>query len=160
MNPTGFDSTVLINFGEVGALDVLMAATSAPRLITVHVSREILRDPTQEAVAKAVETCDIEVVELAESELANWAVLTQRLGAGEASTIAAAIHRGWTIALDDRLGRTLAVAELGEARVTGTIGLLRLAVERAVLTHDDAQALLDAMIGAGFWSNITRISER
>jgi predicted nucleic acid-binding protein len=156
-SPIGFDSTVLINFGECGALTVLVDATSAPRFVVGPVRAELLQDPTRHAVDAAIAGRRLTATDLEPSELVDWARLGLRLGAGESATIAAAIGRGWTVACDDQAARRLVLRELGHHRLIGTIGILVRAIERCTLTRVDAEKLLQRMIANGYWSPVREL---
>ena len=61
---------------------------------------------------------------------------------GESEAIALAVERGCTVVLDDRIAR-LKAKSMG-LRVTGTVGLLRLAYDKGLLGKDRlVQALRD-----------------
>jgi predicted nucleic acid-binding protein len=154
LNPIGFDSTVLINFGGCGALGILVAATPTPRHVVGPVRRELVEPPTCAAVEYAIATGEITATDLEPAEMTDWARLAQRLGAGESATIAAAVHRGWTVACDDLAARKLAARELGQHRVIGTIGLLMCAVAHGALLRTEGQRLLERMIENGYWSPV------
>lgn len=156
-SPIGFDSTVLINFGECGALAILVAATPPPRFVVASVRRELLEEPTRGAVEAAIADERFSTTDLCPPEMPDWARLSQRLGAGESATIAAAKHRGWTVACDDQAARRIAGRELGRDRVVGTIGLLLCAIACRALRRADAQHLLDRMIANGYWSPVEEL---
>ena len=70
-----------------------------------------------------------------------------RLGAGECSAIAAAISRGYDLALDDTRARRDALAFQPELKVLGTEDLIVLAIEENVLTiaeSDEIKALWES----------------
>jgi predicted nucleic acid-binding protein len=159
LNPIGFDSTVLINFGECGALDILVAATRPPRHVIGPVRRELVEPPTRDVVECAIAAGEVTATDLRPAEMADWARLARRLGAGEAATIAAAVHRGWTVACDDLAARKIAARELGQHRVIGTIGLLMCAVARRALPRARAQRLLERMIENGYWSPVAELPD-
>lgn len=71
------------------------------------------------------------------------------IGLGEAECIVIAKDLACSLASDDKRARTAAVAELGKARVTGSIGLIREAVAGGVVELDDAYLAYSKMINAG-----------
>lgn len=153
-NPIGFDATVLINFGEAGCFELLTQAVGHPRFILREADLELVSPLARDAVADCLDAGTFSLCELEPPEMPKWIELSARLGAGEAATIAAALRRGWSVALDDRTARRYATKELGANRVTGTIGILRNAIEIACLSRGEAQQHLDAMIKNGYWSPV------
>ncbi|WP_148649831.1 hypothetical protein [Lysobacter antibioticus] len=72
-------------------------------------------------------------VALFEARVSLW-----NLGAGEAESIIAAELLGHSVACDDLAGRRVAAAQLGAQRVTGSVGLLRRAVEQELIAEAEA----------------------
>jgi predicted nucleic acid-binding protein len=107
-----------------------------------------------------------------ESTEAEWIVLTtfknqpertlfKRLlgvvGYGEAAGIAIAKERDVLFFSDDRKARR--VAQEHGVEISGTLGLLKLAVEEGTLSVGDADAVLSQMIDGGYHSPIRSINE-
>ncbi len=158
-NPIGFDASVLINFFEAGAMDLIVNVCAPTRSILLDVLVE-LQGPCEQQVTERIQRGEFTLTELAGPlELERWARYTRRLDAGESATLAAAVSRGWSIALDDEAARRLAAQELGGERITGSVGLLRAAVEARLITKDEGNLLLKTMIEAGYWSPVVRIDE-
>jgi predicted nucleic acid-binding protein len=149
----------LINFGECAALQVLVDSTAAPRFVVAAVQQELIDPAVRVAVEESIGAGQLTSTDLEPSEMADWARLAQRLGAGESATIAAAIHRGWTVACDDLAARRVVERELGRDRLVGTIGVLLSAVESCVLTRSDGQDLLRRMIENGYWSPVDELPD-
>jgi len=82
---------------------------------------------------------------------------TRKLGYGEASCLALARHRRWLVLTDDRTARRMLRQEGLE--VTGTIGILKLATERGLLTLEEANILLGEMIRGGYHSPYERLED-
>jgi predicted nucleic acid-binding protein len=76
---------------------------------------------------------------------------------GEASCLAIAAHRGWALLTDDARARQ-AAQELN-VTFSGTLGLLVQAVKASVFLLDEADALLNQMIRAGYRSPFTSLAE-
>jgi predicted nucleic acid-binding protein len=95
---------------------------------------------------------DLIQVALDEREEAFATRLTTQLGAGERSCLAVAISRSGALASDDLLARRWA-GERG-VEVTGTVGILMACVRRGYLTLEQANALLTAMVAAGYRSPV------
>lgn len=74
----------------------------------------------------------------------------RKLGYGEASCLALARHRGWLLLTDDRAARK-ALREEG-LEVTGTLGILKLAIEMGLLPLEEGNFLLQRMIQGGYHS--------
>jgi predicted nucleic acid-binding protein len=83
--------------------------------------------------------------------------LLSRLGKGEVSCLALARCRRMTVVTDDRAARR--ACEDLKVRYTGTIGILQAAVRDGHLALAEADAVLDRMIAAGFWSPVNSISQ-
>jgi predicted nucleic acid-binding protein len=156
-SPIGFDSTVLINFGEANCFELLIEAVGQPRYLLRETELELLSPLTQQALALCLVAGTFTLCDLEPPELPKWVELSARLGAGEAATIAAAAHRGWSVALDDKTARRRAGDELGSHRVTGTVGILLNAIEIGCLSRADAQQRLELMIENGYWSPILKL---
>lgn len=158
-SPIGFDASVLINFCEVGRLDLVVATCDPPRYVLVDVLDELspgCRTQVGELMIRAeLQTACLE----SRAELERWARYTLRLDPGESATLAAAAERGWSVAVDERAARRLAEHDLGPDRLTGTVGILLAAVERRLLTVGEGDRLLTEMIGAGYWSPVTSLRE-
>ena len=93
---------------------------------------------------------DLPIITLTDQEIAYADSLPSRLGVGERTCLAVAVHRDGLLASDDLDARHLA-QELGIPR-TGTLGILVLGVRHEFLTRDQANALLTEMISLGYRS--------
>jgi predicted nucleic acid-binding protein len=159
-SPIGFDATVLINFCEVGRLDLLVAVVPPPRYVLLDVLEELENPACRELVEAYISRGEMVLTEIqGDLELRMWARYTLRLDAGESATLAAAVSRGWSIASDDRAARRVAESELGPGRLTGTVGILRGGVETGVLTLQAGNGLLRNMIAAGYRSPVRRLDD-
>lgn len=98
---------------------------------------------------------DLTIVELTPQEMTGAAAFALRLGAGERSCLAVAQARQGLLASDDADTRH-AAQRLG-IPVSGTLGILALAVRRQLLSLDQANALLADMIAAGFRSPLEKL---
>lgn len=87
-----------------------------------------------------------------EGELPFFGTLPKNLHSGEASCLAIARHRNWTLLTDDQAARTKAL-EL-RIRVSGTLGCLLLAVTRKHCTEAQANGYLKEMIDQGYRSPV------
>jgi predicted nucleic acid-binding protein len=87
-----------------------------------------------------------------QDEVPFFGKLPRGLHSGEASCLAIAHHRGWTLLTDDQAARIRAL-ELG-IRVSGTLGCLLLAVTRKHCTADQANGYLHDMMRQGYRSPV------
>ena len=94
-------------------------------------------------------------MELTPQERASAAAFASRLGAGERSCLAVAQARCGLLASDDADTRHTA-QRLG-IPVSGTLGILALAVRRQLLSLDQANVLLADMIAAGLRSPLEKL---
>ena len=131
------DASVLINFLRIDRTD-LLAGHSHDFLATDHVAGEITdRYPDQQQrFATALETGAIaEARVTAEQELRLFASLLDsgRLGAGECSAIALAVHRGYILAIDDRLAANHARRADATLRIAATQDLMVSMIQEGLL---------------------------
>lgn len=91
------------------------------------------------------------------SERQTYRDLLHMFGPGEASCIACAASRGGTAVTDDRTARQ----SCGEHNipVTGTIGILQACRADGVISTEEADGILSAMMDAGYYSPVQRISD-
>ena len=160
------NTTVISNFASVGRLDLLHQVFDEVCLST-EVYAEI-----QDGLAEGhVFYADIEthihpltphgwlhlVALTDENEIRLFDQLLESLHRGEASSLAIAVQRGWAFFSDDararQIGRELQVP------VSGTLGVLLLAVRKHLLPLAEANALLEQMIHAGYRSPYTSLAE-
>lgn len=132
------DASTLINLDHG---DALAKVLSLPGW-TFQISPEVLRESrtVAKAIKAAVERGDLHWVddtaidaEEFEDALASW-----ELGPGETECILAARSMDCAVACDDGAARRVIEREIGVARMTGTVGLLREAVAAGLLTAQQA----------------------
>ena len=121
------NTTVLFNFAAIGQLDVLRRVYGV-RYIAMHVYEEVTAGQVgtyrfYEAVDQLIDPPNtaswLRLTGLeGQEELRSFRECPPRLHAGEASCIAIARHRGWTLLTDDRDARR--EAERLGLRVSGT----------------------------------------
>lgn len=160
------DTTILSNFASAGCLDVLRRLLGRV-YIPIEVYAEI-----QDGLAsgyKFYEGIDTYVYPLVadgwlkltslegDEERRLFGSLPRSLHSGEASCLAIAVSRGWAVLSDDERARKVA-RDLGVV-VSGTLGVLVLAVRKDLLTLDDANEMLTKMIRAGFRSPTNNLVE-
>ena len=158
-----FDTVTLSNFALSGRLDLLVDRYGRRSRVT-----EAVRDEVLEGVVAGYR--DLMVVEealedgrlgsaasLAGAERGIYGELLRFLAPGDASCIACAKIRGGVVATDDRAARDACSDR--DVLVTGTIGILKACARDGALTLDAADAVLQSMIDAGYFSPVRRISD-
>jgi predicted nucleic acid-binding protein len=85
-------------------------------------------------VDRMIRRYELLLIAATETEQATCDSGAPPLDAGERATLAAAAARGWSVAVNERLGRQVAARRVGSGRVTGTIGILRAAVDSSLIT--------------------------
>lgn len=147
---TVMDTSVLVNCSNGSVLAVIFRLPNRTFIIPPAVVTEFsLGDlgSVQEALAAGRATI------LNESEVPGALYLKLLddwgLGEGETECIAYASHTSVHISSDDGLARRRATELLGPDRVSGTLRLLKEAVEETLLTKDDAFAAYQRMRAAG-----------
>jgi len=83
--------------------------------------------------------------------------LLRTLAPGEAACIACAKERGGVVVTDDRAARNCCVER--NVSFTGTIGILKACCRDRVFPPEKADAILQAMIDAGYHAPVRRISD-
>jgi predicted nucleic acid-binding protein len=153
-SPIGFDASVLINFCAVRRLELLVRAVPPPRYVLVDVLEELEEPACRRQVDAAVRRDELLPAALTPAELKWWSRYTLRLDPGESATLAAAMSRGWSVAVDERAARRTARQDLGPERLTGTVGVLRAAVAAGLASPEEGNELLGRMIVSGYRSPV------
>ena len=157
-----FDTIVLSNFALSGRFDLLMDRYG-PR---AQITPEVLDEVSNGIVAGHRELEQIEAAlekgacsaapPLSRAERTIYRELLGTLGSGEASCITCAQCRGGLVVTDDRAARNCC-SEQGVG-FTGTIGILKMCCREGILAPQEADALLQNMINAGYFSPVDQIS--
>ncbi|TFG70353.1 MAG: DUF3368 domain-containing protein [Anaerolineales bacterium] len=100
---------------------------------------------------------DLQLITLTQRERIMVEDLSLRLGCGESSCIAVAQGRKGLFVSDDADARRVAV-KMG-LPVSGMLGMLVLAVRKAILTLEQANTLLSDLITAGFRSPMDKLDK-
>lgn len=152
--PTLLDNTVLSNFALVNRTDLFRHlwdnCSTTPDAWREYQSGIALGYLPKEAWETLL------LIELTAAELEIAQQLVDALGAGERTCIAVAKSRGGLFITDDRKARQVAL-EMG-VMVTGTLGILVIAVERKILPIDEANQLLVQMIQFGYHSPVDNLN--
>lgn len=139
------DASVLINFLAVDRMDLMMSHP-AHVLITEHVRVEVREEyPEQLArLERAITDKVVEVFDLtAIPEMATMIELRsrggkKRMGIGEASAIAAAIHRNYDLAIDDKPAIKQIRAVAPKVRIHTTSDLIVQLIKAGLITVEAA----------------------
>ncbi len=156
-----FDCCVISNFALAGALRVVEDLYPRRAAITSFVSAEVLHGiqaghAELEAIVSAVRAGRLGIADIeSNEERALFESLSVSLGLGEASSLAVARFRRRRFATDDAAARSEA-RKLG-IDLTGTIGILRKAVELRISDSRTARAYLAKMVKRGFYSPINTL---
>ncbi len=139
------DASVLINFLRIDRTD-LLASHSHAFLATDHVAAEITdRYPDQQqrfAAALAADAISETRVTMPEEiRLFGSMFAAGRLGAGECSAIALAIHRRYILAVDDRLATTHARRADATLRILATQDLVVSMIREGLLDVAEADRI-------------------
>ena len=139
------DTSVLINFLRIDRTD-LLAGHSHAFLATDHVAAEITDGyPDQQrrlaAALAAAAISEVRVTTPEELRLFGSLSATGRLGAGECSAIALAVHRRYILAIDDRLATTQARRSDETLRILATQDLIISMIHQGLLDIAEADRI-------------------
>jgi predicted nucleic acid-binding protein len=150
-----FDNTVLSNFALVKQTDLVLQLWPDSST-TVDAWGEYQAGVALGYLPKETWTA-LPRIKLNDTEVKIAQQLVNTLGAGERTCIAVAKNRRGLFVTDDRKARQVAL-EMG-VKVTGTLGILVVAVERKVILIDEANRLLARMIEYGYRSPIDQLNK-
>lgn len=140
------DASVLINFLAVDRAPCLASIPGCRLVITDHVRAEITsRYPDQLARCDAlIDSGGVEVVSITGvSELTEFATLTDKgLGVGESASISAAHHRGFELAIDDKVARKRATELNPSTLLRTTQSLTCTMIDASLLSIEEADEML------------------
>ena len=148
------DNTVLSNFAVVQRTDIVL------KLWKVVNTTPQAWDEFKSGITLGYVPYDawktIALTELAHTELEIADKLSKVLGMGERTCLAVVHCRGGLFVSDDRKARQVAL-KLG-VQVTGTLGILVVAVDRKIIPIGDANHLLAQMIKNGYRSPVDNLN--
>lgn len=141
------DTSVLINFLAVDRMD-LIKRHSCRFFITDHVRLEItdhyqdqlsrLQEALQKGILEEISVSDVDEVET----FVQWTNL-KRFGIGECACIAVALHRRYTLAIDDKKAIKQARLSCPTIPITTTQDLVVSMIKTDLLSVEDADAIKD-----------------
>jgi len=144
------DNTVLSNFALTAREDLLHKLFGDAMAATDAVMDELSAGEAKGIVPRR-DWSWLPVLRLeSPAERQSFETLRERLGRGEASCLSLAISRRLRVLTDDR--DTRIIAHRRDIPVSGTIGVLVLAVKRGLLPLDEANTLLSDMIEKGYYA--------
>lgn len=145
------DTSVLINFLRINRMD-LIGAYPCPFVVTDHVAEEIAGSYAEQqerfqAALVAGQLTQQSIDDASEVDLFLRLGQRGRLGSGERSAIAVALHRGWTLAIDDSraIKRALEEADLADRDlpILRTRDVMVRLIEVGIVDIADADAIKD-----------------
>ena len=130
------DASVLINFLILNRVAILANLPGYRFVVLDAVEQEVQRPKQQVVLADAFQDNLIGRASAATpEELGIFAAHRRVMGVGEAACLAAAEHRAWLLASDERrVFRRIACERIGESRILTTPSLLSLAVKKGVIS--------------------------
>ena len=149
------DTTVLSNFAHVRRPHLIWRTLGAHVFTTPMVMAELAAGVD----AGFVPACDWEWLRILEADegVTVMAGEFQRvLDAGEAESLAMAIHKGCAFLSDDLAARRLAASQ--GVRVSGTLGVLLKLVKMSEIELTEADRLLGDMMAKGYRSPVFTLS--
>ncbi len=155
-----FDSTVVINFGEIEAFSLLIELYPERIFITEEVRQEIFEESyrTEKVLKKYLKEDSINTLVLSSpAELSLYNEYSKKLHSGEAATIVAASRNNGIVATDDRDARGIA-RNKEKLKITGSIGILLRSISKNLKTVQEAERLHSKMIEkANYFSPINSL---
>lgn len=151
------DNTVLSNFALIGKIDLLVSALKDFSHATTLQVKEEFMVGIEKGLLTEVDLEWLTILELSAKEENRYQILSQRLGKGEASCLAIALERRYPLATDDRKART--IAQQFGIIVTGTLGILKTLIRKDILSIEETDDILRAMIDQGYFSPIRSLKE-
>lgn len=152
--PVFLDNTVLSNLALVERSDLVFQLWGK----RVHTTCEVQREYQIAVRAGLLPTQawrDLPVIDMTCQERDRAETFSKCLWTGERSCLAVAHARGEMVGTDDADAR--AVTDQLNIPLTGTLGILAVAVRRELLTLEEANALLAEMIVAGYRSPLEKL---
>lgn len=151
------DNTLLTNFALVKREDVLRAVFEDSLFTSDVVFKEVQRGEERRILPQRdwnwIKLLKIE----SEQEQRIFELLSQQLGDGESSCLSLAVSRNMRVLTDDL--DTRRHAQRRGIPVSGTIGVLVIAVKKDIISLEEGNDLLLKMIEKGYYSPYKRLDE-
>ena len=142
------DANILINLSHIERLDLLGLLDGFEFIVPEPVAAELLKPAQKTALARAVEEGYVRGEPLTDlGQMTLFAELRLAMGDGEAACLAMAAGSKAIVATSDKKRRFLREARrvLGEGRLLNLTGLFVLAIQRGILTVEDADDAKDVL---------------
>jgi predicted nucleic acid-binding protein len=150
------DNTVLTNFALVNRPDLVLDLWGSGSATTLAVMTEYQAGVTSRGLPADIWDPLLQLTpNSVEQDFAER--LPPKLGSGERSCLAIAVHRQGLFACDDAEARR--EAQRVGLTVTGSIGILVLNVRQGRLIRTEANVLLDEMIVLGYRSPVSTLDD-
>ena len=159
---TFFDTATLSNFAIARRLDILIhrygqTAQIAPQVLDEVVEGIVAGYASLQRIEEAVTGGKLgSRGTLSAAERRVYQQLLRVLSPGEASCISCATTRSDIVVTDDTVARKCC-ADRG-VKFTGTVGILKACALDGTISPQEADRILQAMIDAGYYSPVSRIS--
>lgn len=151
------DNTVLVNYALVKREDLLKKVFGKYLFTTQFVMKE-LRDGEEKGILPKRDWAWIKILKIeSEHEKRFFELLTEKLGSGESSCLSLAASRDMKILTDDL--DTRRYAQRRGIPVSGTIGVLVVAVKKDFISLNEGNGLLWKMIEKGYYSPTKKIDD-
>ena len=141
------DNTVLSNFAVIQRADLIKHVLAADAATT----RAVLEEHAVGVETGRLPACDwsrLAVLDVTDTAKHLYRQLRVHLGRGEAACLAVARTEGHRVFTDDRDARRFAMQL--QVPISGTLGILVLAVDKGILTLEEGDHYLGHMIEAGY----------
>lgn len=149
------DNTVLSNFALVGELRLLEEYCGDSGATTSYVFREFERGVREGFFVNSELEWLRRLNFEGEKERQLFENLSKRLGAGEASCLAIAMHRGFGFLSDDMAVRKIALRE--GIRLSGSVGVLLELIRGGSISLERGNEILRGFIRFGYFSPMDRL---
>jgi len=160
-HPVFLDATVLSNFASSDTVAQLVMILD--RSVAVPAVREELERGHEQSygfLSDALDHlgADIVLIEIADPEGSTETDIRDRLDEGEAKSLLGAMEHGGTLATDDLAARR--IASEYDVPVTGSVGILVLAIRRGAIDTDTANEwLTEWREKRGYYAPVNRIED-
>jgi predicted nucleic acid-binding protein len=146
------DACLVVNLFATRHVTVILTAASGPVAIVDAVAREAqyifrggdgddARERERIDLSAVIAESLLDVIEVAdEDELLTYIDLTQEVDDGEAMTAAVAIHRGYTVATDDR--KAIRILQRHQVPLCTSLDLIKTWADRQSVSPDLLQTVL------------------
>ena len=148
------DNTVLSNFALIEQISLLEEYCGDKAATTIYVFNEFERGIKEELLPDIVLDW-LKKHDLNEKENKSFLNLSEKLGKGEASCLAIAMHRGYDFLSDDMAVRKIALRE--GIRLSGSIGVLLELIRIRKISLKEGNNILNKFIKYGYYSPVDKL---